>query len=94
MGNPLGIERIRIIFWYAQFHIRIFSVRMATESCNFRCPYCYENHTSIFIRPEILKTIQRYIVDQVPHYKKVILAWFGGEPTLCKNMYRMFALLG
>lgn len=22
---------------------------------------------------------------QAPHYKQVVLAWFGGEPTLCKD---------
>lgn len=59
---------------------------MPTEGCNFRCPYCYENHMPVVMRQEIIEQIRRYLALQCPHFKIVQLAWFGGEPTLCKNV--------
>lgn len=34
---------------------------------------------------DTLDRIEEYITAQAPRYKQVILAWFGGEPTLCKD---------
>ena len=59
---------------------------MPTESCNFRCPYCYEAHTPELMSKEILNQIQRFIADQVPCFNYVHIDWFGGEPTLCKDI--------
>lgn len=59
---------------------------MPTEGCNFRCPYCYETHAPVTMRREILDQIQAYLVAQVPHFRTVQVSWFGGEPTLCKDV--------
>lgn len=59
---------------------------MPTEKCNFRCPYCYESHDSIRMSRELLKQIQAYIVSQAPHFKFIVIRWFGGEPTICKDI--------
>lgn len=58
---------------------------MPTEGCNFRCPYCYEDHTPITMQRKTLDCIQRYLTEQAPHFKTVQINWFGGEPTLCKD---------
>lgn len=58
---------------------------MPTEGCNFRCPYCYEDHHAVSMTRDTLDRIEEYITAQAPRYKQVILAWFGGEPTLCKD---------
>ncbi len=58
---------------------------MPTESCNFRCPYCYENHSPIFMSREILSQIHQYITQQASRFKYIHISWFGGEPTLCKD---------
>lgn len=58
---------------------------MPTEGCNFRCPYCYEDHNRGGMTRDTLDRIEEYITAQAPHYKQVVLAWFGGEPTLCKD---------
>lgn len=58
---------------------------MPTEGCNFRCPYCYEDHNRGGMTRDTLDRIKEYIAAQAPHYKQVVLAWFGGEPTLCKD---------
>ena len=59
---------------------------LPTESCNFRCPYCYESHVPISMRRETLDLILKYIKDQAPRFKLISLGWFGGEPTLCKDV--------
>ncbi len=55
---------------------------MPTEGCNFRCPYCYESHEPIAMKPYIIEKIKKYILEQAPHFKHVSIGWFGGEPTL------------
>lgn len=58
---------------------------MPTEGCNFRCPYCYESHKPTTLSRKHLDKIQEFLTVQAPHYTKVDIAWFGGEPTLCKD---------
>lgn len=59
---------------------------MPTEGCNFRCPYCYECHSPVSMRRETLDRIQEYITRQAPHFQTINISWFGGEPTLCKDV--------
>ena len=59
---------------------------MPTEGCNLRCPYCYKDHAAISMRRETLDQIQAYIAGQAPHFKTIQINWFGGEPTLCKDV--------
>ena len=58
---------------------------MPTEGCNFRCPYCYEDHTPISMNRKLLDQIQDYITRKAPNFQHVNTVWFGGEPTLCKD---------
>lgn len=59
---------------------------MPTESCNFCCPYCYENHATSHMPRTILDWIKKYLIEETPKYKNLNIGWFGGEPTLCKNV--------
>lgn len=59
---------------------------MPTEGCNFRCPYCYEDHAPITMRRKVLDEIQKYIAAQAGSYRHISIGWFGGEPTLCKDV--------
>ncbi len=64
---------------------------MPTEGCNFRCPYCYENHNSLFMPKEYLLTIQQFIEQNISSFDKLELNWFGGEPTLCMEYIKNFS---
>lgn len=64
---------------------------MPTEGCNFRCPYCYENHESIFMPKENSLTIQNFIEQNISSFDKLELNWFGGEPTLCMDYIKSFS---
>lgn len=59
---------------------------MPTEACNFRCPYCYEDHTPVSMSQDIAEQIKSYIAAQAPRFERVNISWFGGEPTLCKEL--------
>ena len=58
-----------------------------SEACNFRCDYCYEDYDGHFIEEEtklgILNFIKQYIHENSTN--KVVISWFGGEPTLFKD---------
>lgn len=64
----------------------LFLTIMPTEGCNFRCTYCYESHNNINMTKEMLAHIRNYIVEQAVTSKNINISWFGGEPTLCKNI--------
>lgn len=59
---------------------------MPTDACNFRCPYCYENHNALTMSKETVEQIKKFISIQAPNSRRVNLSWFGGEPTLCKEI--------
>lgn len=57
-----------------------------TLDCNFRCWYCYENHTSgSTMSSNIIERINRYVqytISRLKNLKVFHLAFFGGEPLL------------
>lgn len=58
-----------------------------TLACNFRCWYCYENHSDkTRISRNELGNIAKYVerrLDEDNRIKKVSVSFFGGEPFLC-----------
>lgn len=58
---------------------------LPTESCNFRCIYCYENHDEKFMKKEMVESIEKFLTKNYLKYNHINISWFGGEPTLCKK---------
>lgn len=60
---------------------------MPTMQCNFRCPYCYEEHVHSRMEDHTYDKIIKYIDTsiQTNGYKGIVVTWFGGEPTLEKD---------
>lgn len=58
-----------------------------TMQCNFRCPYCYENHVDDFMSNDTYQNTIKFICNTVAsnNIKRVTISWFGGEPTLELN---------
>ncbi len=55
-----------------------------TYRCNFRCPYCYQDHEHAEIMSEeIQEEIIKYVRKHISNYTGVEISWFGGEPLLC-----------
>ena len=80
------LQELKLRLFSGRFSSNGFGITIApTSNCNFRCPYCYEDHHAVSMTRDTLDRIEEYITAQAPRYKQVILAWFGGEPTLCKD---------
>lgn len=59
---------------------------MPTESCNFRCIYCYEDHQNKFMERDTVESVKKFLINHGNEYKQISIGWFGGEPTLCKDI--------
>lgn len=58
-----------------------------TYRCNFRCPYCYQDHENgMVMSKETQNAIIDYIKKNIAKYTGVEISWFGGEPLLCSDI--------
>jgi uncharacterized protein len=57
---------------------------LPTYDCNFKCWYCVQKHTDIYMRDDLICKIKKHIKNYlIQHQIKLFeLAWFGGEPLL------------
>lgn len=56
---------------------------MVTDACNFRCPYCYQAHSTHNMGIEETNRLCRYLMKSIDNGVEVInIHWFGGEPLL------------
>ena len=70
-------------------------VILPTLNCNFRCWYCYENHTTYKMSEQTVEKIQKYIQNIIDNntIKSLNIEWFGGEPFLhFKNIIKPISL--
>ena len=63
---------------------------LPTESCNFACPYCFlfDKTDSNMLKQDydaVLKLIENFCLcnSSNKNKKRIVINWFGGEPTLC-----------
>ena len=61
-------------------------ILLPTMDCNFDCFYCFENHRTGAMKPEIQKRIKKWCQKTIPKFKSLNLSWFGGEPLLCTDI--------
>jgi uncharacterized protein len=61
---------------------RLDLVIMPTLDCNFACVYCYETHRPSKMNAQTEIAIKKWLSEQIPHFKFIMLHWFGGEPLL------------
>ena len=53
-----------------------------TENCNLRCKYCYENHKTRIMKPEVAKDGVDFLFRNSGKDPEIHITFFGGEPTL------------
>lgn len=81
------IEFLKFKNLQGKFQTNTFSLTIApTFSCNFACPYCYENAADSFMKQEIMDAICKEVEFAAKQKKKIHITWYGGEPLLCKNI--------
>lgn len=59
---------------------------LPTESCNFRCIYCYENFKQGKMKKEKVAAIKKLIRNRVESLDQLTIQWFGGEPLLASDI--------
>lgn len=55
---------------------------LASEQCNFRCKYCYEDYKRGNITQEVIDSFILFLRKNLRDYSKLSIDWFGGEPLL------------
>ncbi|MBQ2672350.1 MAG: radical SAM protein [Clostridia bacterium] len=53
-----------------------------TLACNLRCKYCYYQHTDYNKEKMSTEILSRFCDISFPYFKKMLIIWHGGEPTL------------
>jgi uncharacterized protein len=62
-------------------------ILFATEQCNFRCTYCYEDFEKGRMGEEVVEGVRRLIARRAEEdLHTLALSWFGGEPLLAKDL--------
>ena len=74
-------RRVEVAFGRTQFRRDILElILLASEDCNFRCVYCYEDFARGTMQQRVRTAIKRYVTDRAPDLKHLHINWFGGEP--------------
>jgi uncharacterized protein len=55
---------------------------LASEQCNFRCKYCYEDFKRGNITGDIIESFLLFARKSIQKYSRISIDWFGGEPLL------------
>jgi uncharacterized protein len=55
-------------------------ILLASEDCNFRCTYCYEDFKRGTMRPEVRAGVKKLVESRLTGLKSLNVSWFGGEP--------------
>lgn len=55
-------------------------VLLASEDCNFRCQYCYEDFARGTMKPEVREAVKKLVKSRLPNLRHMAVSWFGGEP--------------
>ncbi len=55
-------------------------ILLASEDCNFRCTYCYEDFARGTMIPEVREGIKKLVQKRIKKLNRLHVSWFGGEP--------------
>ncbi len=61
-------------------------ILLPTESCNFRCTYCYEDFLVGRMASPTIDGVKRLIDRRIDGLEALTISWFGGEPLLALSV--------
>ena len=76
-------EYRRVQLAFGQQHYRTDTLQLillASEDCNFRCNYCYEDFTRGTMQPWVRAGIKKLVESRARTLRSFSVSWFGGEP--------------
>ena len=63
-----------------------------TLSCNFDCPYCFENKRNGIMSEKVQEELVRFVENKIKNGVKTIeITWYGGEPLICFDIIKNLA---
>jgi uncharacterized protein len=75
------LEHFRLIFGQQHYRTdRLELILLASEDCNLRCAYCYEDFQRGTMMPEVRRNIKELVRKKVGSIQHLTVSWFGGEP--------------
>lgn len=81
---PKGTNEYRKVqLNFGQTHYRqdvLELILLASEDCNFRCDYCYEDFARGTMLPSVREGVKKLVERKAPHLRHLTVGWFGGEP--------------
>ncbi len=81
---PQGVDEFRKfqhIFGQQHYRTDILElILMASEDCNFRCTYCYEDFKHGTMLPAVREGIKNLVRQRIRKLDRLHVSWFGGEP--------------
>lgn len=85
-------ERFRLARGNAQYRRDALElILLASEECNFRCVYCYEDFARGTMEPWVRRSIIEMIERRASTLNTLAISWFGGEPLLGLEAIREIA---
>ena len=76
-------EYRRIQLEFGRQHYRTDTLQLtllASEDCNFRCQYCYEEFARGTMLPAVRAGIKKLVEKRAARLQSLAVSWFGGEP--------------
>jgi uncharacterized protein len=74
-------RRIQLDFGKQHYRTdRMELILLASEDCNFRCPYCYEDFARGTMRPSVRQGVKKLVEKRIKGLRSLSAGWFGGEP--------------
>ena len=80
-SNENEYRQVEVAINQQQFRTdRLEFILLASEDCNFRCKYCYEQFARGTMRPEVRTGIKNLVQNRLKRLSFLSVSWFGGEP--------------
>lgn len=75
------MRRLRLAFGRDHYRNDLLQlILLASEDCNFRCTYCYEDFQRGTMEPWVRQGIKKLVETRAPSLNRLEIRWFGGEP--------------
>lgn len=80
------IELVKYYRYLGKYNSNTLSLTIApTLDCNFRCPYCFENHNHGIMNEKIQRALLDFIKLKISGMNSLQITWYGGEPLIAKK---------
>jgi len=75
------LRRFRLLYGQQQYRNDILELTLlASEDCNFRCTYCYEDFQRGTMAPSVREGVKNLVKQRARSLRVLHVSWFGGEP--------------